>query len=498
MTFFTEAYNTVKNYKCSGNAFLPHTVIIPLENEKDSNYVPVVKIGDKVEEGQIIATYDSPENQSTSKIYSSIPGTVVDIIPSYLPNGKQKFGIKIALGGKFNYVGKKITESKAELILASSISSKLIDFGVLNTFDTAKPVNIGQQIKNSPKAKNLVVRLFDEDNFRYTDGLISKFLFPQIYEAAKTLARAFNAEGILFAVNAKDEKKNDYIRCVNELEDTASNSKTDTTADSAISDSSIKKSDENTNEASDNSTDISKNDSKNDSKKSFKDTDLKNKNVRFVYMNVKRYPSGTKREITSAFNRNLKKSCDFKITKDDIFIDSSTAYEVYKAINLNIPPISKLIFVHGNCLKASCLLDVKIGTTLKELINQIGGFAKEPSKIIVNGMIHGSFITNIDVPVTSSIKSVTFLSKSKITDSHIYACINCGNCRFTCPVKISPDILYNNMAHFKEMPEYLEQTALACTNCGLCNIGCPARLPLSQSIKQLQEQILQKQEILQN
>jgi Fe-S oxidoreductase len=34
------------------------------------------------------------------------------------------------------------------------------------------------------------------------------------------------------------------------------------------------------------------------------------------------------------------------------------------------------------------------------------------------------------------------LTNNKITDSHIYSCVNCGNCRLSCPANICPDILY--------------------------------------------------------
>lgn len=431
MTFFTEAANTVKNYSCPGNAFLPHSIVIPLNNEKDSTFVPSVKPGDLVQEGQEIASYKDPKDKYISKLYSSIPGKVEEIIPCFCANGKQKFGIKINFGGKFNYVGKKPEVQTSELLIKNTVISKLTEYGILNTFRIYKAENLGNQIKKNQNKKNLVVRLFDDDNYRYTDSLITKFYFPQLLEAAKTLAKVIDAEGVLFALNAKQENKTEILKEQAE-------------------------------------------------------------NIAFVQMNIKRYPSGTEREIVSAYNRNVRKNCKLQISKKDLFIDSSTLYEVYKAVNLGIPPISKNIFISGNCLKASCLIDVKTGITLRELVNQIGGFAKEPSKIIINGLISGNSITSLDVPVTQYVKSVIFLSKTSITDTQIFSCINCGNCRFVCPTKISPDILYNNLANFMELPPQIAKTALACTNCGLCNIRCPARLPISQSITQLKEKLLQE------
>ena len=45
----------VKDYKDSQKAFLPRFVSIPLSQEANSNFKSLVKVGDKVSEGQVIA-----------------------------------------------------------------------------------------------------------------------------------------------------------------------------------------------------------------------------------------------------------------------------------------------------------------------------------------------------------------------------------------------------------------------------------------------------------
>ena len=120
----------------------------------------------------------------------------------------------------------------------------------------------------------------------------------------------------------------------------------------------------------------------------------------------------------------------------------------------------------------------------------MGGFAKTPSLIIINGSICGTSVQSLDVPVTKYVKSVEFISKVRNTNSHVYSCINCGNCRFACPVKLSPDILYTNTINFKLLPENFAASSIACIQCGICNTVCPARLPLSQTISLLKNKYL--------
>ena len=419
--------SVVKNYKYSQKAFLPRYVTIPLSQEYGTTYKCTVKPGDIVKEGQSIAELYLKDNV-LSCIHSSVPGRVDEVAPSFTPNGRQEFSVKIKMAGAFSYLGKQFTERTAELLTPAEITNTLIRNGVINTFRTSVPENLGIQIKNHSN-KNLVVRLFDEDPYRITDSLMSKMFFEQIVKGARLTAKALKAKGIVFAIDQKFENKKIF------------------------------------------------------SEERYKD-------CRALEMNIRRYPCGTPREIVSAFTRGpLKRICSYTITKDDLFTDASTMYEVYKSVALNIPCTESYVHFSGNCVKASCLLEVKIGTTLRDIIPQIGGFVKEPSRIIINGVLCGVSVKNLDIPITKYVKSVEFISKTRKTDDQVYSCINCGNCRFACPIHLSPDILYNNTINFKLLGETFAASSLACIECGLCNTVCPSRLPLSQTIKVLKTKL---------
>ena len=60
----------IQNYKYTQNAFLPKIVTIPLVQEKNIHCKPVIKIGEIVQEGQVIASSEF------SSIHSPVPGTI--------------------------------------------------------------------------------------------------------------------------------------------------------------------------------------------------------------------------------------------------------------------------------------------------------------------------------------------------------------------------------------------------------------------------------------
>lgn len=421
----------IKEYNYSENAFLPRFVTIPLSQEFDVNCKVCVNPGDVVTEGQVIAI-----SSTGTKIHSSVPGKVMEIVPCVCPNGRQEHAVKIQFGGTFSYLGKKNPEKDISLMTPATIIEELIEKGVPNTFDVSRPENLGLNIKQqiADNSHVLVVRLFDEDLFRITDSLMTKFFFDQIIAGTKITAKALGATAILFVLTQKQDVSESI-------------------------------------------------------------TAAKLSNSYILKMTVKKHTTAFKRGIISNFNKSMRKTCNFAVTRKDLFVDASTMYEVYKAVMCGIPSTSKYVHFSGNCINSSCLLNVRIGTSIKDIVNQIGGFSKAPSQVIVNGLVNGVSVPSLDVPVTKYVKSIAFLSKDKKTDKQIYSCVNCGYCRLACPVNISPDILYTAAASFLQLPVEHAVSAVTCIECGICNTVCPSRLPLSQTVsllKNSQQNILEQ------
>lgn len=165
-----------------------------------------------------------------------------------------------------------------------------------------------------------------------------------------------------------------------------------------------------------------------------------------------------------------------------IAIDSSTALAAYEAVVLQKPLLERFVQVSGDALKKNVMFKTRIGTPIRKLVEQCGGFQKKPYKIVVNGLIKGIAVADPDTPVTNIVKSITILSRGAVPDQQQSHCIHCGSCHRACPAKLHPDKFFDNYYYHSPLPEAFLKTALLCTQCGLCNTCCPARLPLFQSI----------------
>ena len=434
MNLFSEKKEEIKNYKTPQNAFLPEKVRLPLRCDFNTVCQPVVKIGDTVSEGQVIAVSKDDEN---SVIHSSIPGKVTDILSLQCPNGKTEKVIEITLSGSFDYLGKVSKRKNMNLLSEEEIEASLISSGIINTFDTRKPLLLINQIKKF-KGKNLVIRLFDEDPSCIADRLISKFYLNEIIEGSLLLTKLLKNQNIVFVLNSKLTPLSDFESKKNDL-------------------------------------------------------------IFFYDVNDSLYPLSVQAKIISSFNKSEKyKDSGINLSKNDLYCDSQTILQLQQNLLYSTPELTHLVHISGNCLKASAMLNVRNGITVSELLSQIGGLSKKPKQIIINGSIRGFTVDSLNTPVTKYVKSVSVIKESTPTDSKIYNCIQCGNCRSICKEYVLPDFIYNQAVNFNllETPGdekdfdntvFIKEMLKHCTNCFECNIVCPSRLPLSQIIKKLKD-----------
>jgi len=447
------------NFNVIVNSFLPSTAVIPtwLDSDVNMDYLSEecsikVKVGDIVAEGQVIA------NTPNLSIHSSVPGVVTEISTSQIGNGKQGPVVKVNLKGEFSFVGKKLKMNSWESFDSDELSLILKNSGVVNTFYDCIPIY--SQIKKYEQTKILAVRLFDDDPSRVIESFVAEKLSKKVIEGAAILAKTLKVKAVVFVY----EKNNSNIKKIYEDLD---------------------------NETSDSYTEIS---------------DMFN-NIDFVTIpiDVKKYPSGTFYDIINVVKNNSKSILKRKnnlseviydFGTKDFFVDSQTLVSIYDAVVLKMPVINRYVHVTGECLNAAAIMNVKIGTSLKQLVEQCGGFKRRLAKIVINGIINGYSVSSLNIPVTQMIKSVEFVPESQSRTQYTELCVRCGNCRKICPVHLWPGNI--NRAYrlsrlenddINENDKFILDGSKICIECGLCNAVCPSRIPLRQTIMLIKNSI---------
>ena len=420
------------------NGFLPKVAVIPLA-EDDCDMVEVLVLeGSRVKEGDVIA------KSRGLYVHSSVPGLVTKIAQNQYSNGKQGLCAFISLDGAFSYLGKKLFPQEWQSYEARTLHFLLRESGIINTF--AKPLPIYTQIKeiHTPKSSTLVLRLFDSDPSCVTESFITKKFLPQVLEGAAILAKTFEASSIVIVYSASDSEG---VKA--ELDSILSSGKKTEVFGSEI-------------------------------------------DVFTVGADTRRYPAGTMHDITQTVKKTYKSEVFSKLGKKDLFIDSVTALNTYNAIVLRKPVVSNFVHVTGDCLNSAAILNVRIGTSLRSIVEQCGGFKRRLSKIVINGIVSGMAVSSLDIPVSRWVKSVEFIPVGQVRTQSSDNCVRCGNCRKICPMHLWPGNLYRiahlqNMETARKSDKDAYKSAILCSECGLCNSVCSSRLPLTQTISLLKD-----------
>lgn len=420
----TAAAGTFNSYM---NAYVPHEVLVALWQDEYTKTEPLVYAGEHVEEGQIIAR----DSRSLCQIHSPVPGKVEKFSVISLPNGKTGPCLTIKTEGSFSFLGRPKKKQQWDFMFADQLIRNIGEKGVVNTFYKPKPLAVElMQQKLRQGNRSIFLRLYDLDPTNCADSFIAKNYMPQILEAMSILSHIVEPSAVYCLFDKSSSIKEDAA-AMNILFNTVP--------------------------------------------------------LHFIPVDISKYPCGGIFDVLRLVRRSAKSPEEISVSRKDLFIDSMTALSVYEAVVLNQPSMTRFVSIGGDAMTENKIFKVRIGTPIKNLLAECGGFCSQPSKILINGMVYGSAISNFDIPVTKYTKSITVLPKKLINTIPTSPCIRCGSCRKICKADLQPDKLYTQ--YMKKMhltPDEIKMTLL-CSECRLCNMACPSRLPLFQTINEIKK-----------
>lgn len=171
----------------------------------------------------------------------------------------------------------------------------------------------------------------------------------------------------------------------------------------------------------------------------------------------------------------------------------STIYAIYQAVYKQLPLTERTITVSGDAIAVKKNLRVPIGTSVEWIIEQCGGFSKQPEKVIMGGPMMGRLLPSLSEPVLKTTGGIICLSHQESLIPTEANCIKCSECINGCPVGLMP-ILISKAYREGNLERAQELGALNCIDCGACSYICPSKIDLLLDIKQAKSEILKKRE----
>lgn len=204
-----------------------------------------------------------------------------------------------------------------------------------------------------------------------------------------------------------------------------------------------------------------------------------------------RYPQGGEKQvIKSCLNREVpqgKMPFDIGVVVNNV----GTVYAIYEAVCKNKPFYEKVITVAGRGLTNSSNLEVRLGTSIRDLIDECGPIKEEPRKVVMGGPMMGIAQYNLDAPIIKGTSGIILFGKDEVVEVQERFCIKCGECVTHCPIGLEPGMI--SLAIAKDRLDLAQEYGVMdCIECGLCSYICPANRNLVQAIKYAKQKIEDK------
>ena len=160
----------------------------------------------------------------------------------------------------------------------------------------------------------------------------------------------------------------------------------------------------------------------------------------------------------------------------------STMVGLYKAIKYNMPVIKRFITITGDGIKKPMNFRVRVGTSVKDLLDTYCGGYIHPEKdkvFIIGGPMMGNSVPSDDIIITKTVTSVIILDK---TDDVEQPCMRCGSCVLSCPVHLEP-VQIMNAVKSMDKDRIKKLNPLRCIECGLCAYSCTSKIQVTDYIR---------------
>lgn len=403
-------------------------LVYPLSQHIGAPATPIVKKGDRVLTGQKIAEASA---FVSAPVYATVSGTVKAIEPRRVVTGDNVMSIVVENDGKYEEVTYwqplDITKCDREEII-----ERIKEAGIVGMGGAGFPTFIKLSPKDPAKIDYVIVNCAECEPYLTSDYRRMMEEPEKLVKGLKVMLSLFpNAQGIL----AVEDNKKDCIEILKLM----------TKGENRITVSSLKT----------------------------------------------KYPQGAERQLIYAATGRTINSSMLPADAGCVVNNVDTVVAIYHSVYEGKPLMERIVTVTGDAVSDPKNFKVRIGTNYHELIEEAGGFKKEPVKIVSGGPMMGFGIFDLDVPTTKTASALLCLTKDDVSAMEPTACIKCGRCVEVCPGRVIPNQLMMAAIHDDE-ETFLKLNGMECCECGCCSFVCPAKRPLTQTIKSMRKMQLAK------
>ncbi|MBT8121917.1 MAG: electron transport complex subunit RsxC, partial [Gammaproteobacteria bacterium] len=155
------------------------------------------------------------------------------------------------------------------------------------------------------------------------------------------------------------------------------------------------------------------------------------------------YPAGGERQLIKVITNREVPSMGLPADIGIICQNVGTVAAIHHAINDGSPLLSRQVTVTGDGVREPCNLDVLIGTPVSHVIAAAGGYSDDIERLLVGGPMMGYAVGTDAVPVIKTTNCILAVTPQTMPSPQAaLPCIRCGKCTEACPADLLPQQLF--------------------------------------------------------
>ena len=395
----------------------PEEVVLPLRQHAGAPAKLVVKKGDRVIRGDVIAT---AAGFVSAPVHASASGVVAEIGLWPHPDGSMSEAVRIAVDRFSPQVMRPRMVPHWEKLTSHEVVAAVQSGGVVGLGGAAFPTHVKLAPPADMQVHTIILNGAECEPYLTTDHRIMVEYPQRVQLGARIMLRTLNAKRVVIGV---ERNKPDAIAA---LRATLPN-----------------------------------------------DID-----VSVLPLTVK-YPQGAEKMLILAVTGREVPSGKLPVSLGVVVQNVGSAASIGEIFETGMPLLERIVTVSGPGVKNPANLIVPVGTKVGDLLEMCGGVTDDAAEILFGGPMMGMAQSNLDTPVIKGTTGVVVLTASQIPGARSYPCIHCGRCLDACPMMLNPSLL-GDLARTARYGEMEKEHLMDCMLCGSCSYVCPSNIPLAQ------------------
>lgn len=398
---------------------MPELLYIPLQQHIGAPAEAVVRRGDKVLKGQLLA---KSQGAISAPVHAPTSGTIKKIAkhPAPHPSGLPVRTIILEADGRDEWLPLEDALADPFALEGDEIARRVAEAGIVGMGGATFPASVKLGLGKRYKLDSLVINGAECEPYLTCDDRLMQEQADEIIDGIRIMLHALMARQALVAI---EMNKPDAVQMMQEAA------------------------------------------------KAFE-------NIHIVAVPVQ-YPMGSEKHLVQTLTGKETPAKGLTADIGVVVHNVATAQAVHHAIRYHRPLIARVVTVSGGAVNQPANLLTPIGTPVSVLLDACGGYKEEPARLLGGGPMMGQPLPDTCVPIVKGSGAVLALAASETIAREAMPCIRCGACVQVCPCGLVP----LDMAAFTRKGDMEGANSIGlmdCVSCGSCSYVCPAHIPLVQ------------------